>query len=161
MRRDLLWARASACLGHSGARGIHRGRPGAARGNPGRTLRRAKRASTPISAPTSQLRPARRHFGPAADDEDANVAFKGWVRCAWSRPTGEALEEVTRRLKTLRLTIRNAPMVQPETFAPCLFTGEPGVEEILVARPIDAGGSAQRPGEHHAGADGGVVAPAA
>jgi prolyl-tRNA synthetase len=74
------------------------------------------------------------HFGPAADDEDANVAFKGWVRCAWSRPTGEALEEVTRRLKTLRLTIRNAPMVQPETFAPCLFTGEPGVEEILVAR---------------------------
>jgi prolyl-tRNA synthetase len=74
------------------------------------------------------------HFGPAADDEDANVAFKGWVRCAWSKPTGEALEEVTRRLKTLRLTIRNAPMVQPETFAPCLFTGEPGVEEILVAR---------------------------
>ena len=76
------------------------------------------------------------HFGPAADDEDANVTFKGWVRCAWSKPTGEALEEVTRRLKTLRLTIRNAPapMVQPETFAPCLFTGEPGVEEILIAR---------------------------
>jgi prolyl-tRNA synthetase len=74
------------------------------------------------------------HFGPAADDEDANVTFKGWVRCAWSKPTGEALEEVTRRLKTLRLTIRNAPMVQPKTFGPCLFTGEPGVEEILVAR---------------------------
>jgi prolyl-tRNA synthetase len=74
------------------------------------------------------------HFGPAADDEDANVTFKGWVRCAWSRPTGEALEEVTRRLKTLRLTIRNAPMVQPEIFGPCLFTGEPGVEEILIAR---------------------------
>jgi prolyl-tRNA synthetase len=74
------------------------------------------------------------HFGPAADDEDANVTFKGWVRCAWSRPTGEALEEVTRRLKTLRLTIRNAPMVQPKTFGICLFTGEPGVEEILVAR---------------------------
>ncbi len=74
------------------------------------------------------------HFGPAAEDEDANVTFKGWVRCAWSKPSGEALEEVTRRLKTLRLTIRNAPMAQPKTFGPCLFTGEPGVEEILVAR---------------------------
>jgi prolyl-tRNA synthetase len=74
------------------------------------------------------------HFGPAAEDEDANVTFKGWVRCAWCKPTGEALEEVTRRLKTLSLSIRNAPMAQPETFAPCLFTGEPGVEEILVAR---------------------------
>ncbi len=74
------------------------------------------------------------HFGPADEDEDANVAFKGWVRCAWSKPTGEALEEVTRRLKSLRLTIRNAPMDQPETFAPCLFTGHPGLEEILIAR---------------------------
>ena len=75
-----------------------------------------------------------RNAGPAADDEDANVTFKGWVRCAWSRPTGEALEAVTQRLKSLRLTIRNAPMAQPETFGPCLFTGEPGVEEILIAR---------------------------
>jgi len=74
------------------------------------------------------------HFGPAADDEDANVSFKGWVRCAWSRPTGEALEAVTQRLKSLRLTIRNAPMTQPETFGPCLFSGEAGVEEILIAR---------------------------
>jgi len=41
---------------------------------------------------------------------------------------------VTRRLKTLSLSIRNAPMAQPETFAVCLFTGEPGVEEILIAR---------------------------
>jgi prolyl-tRNA synthetase len=74
------------------------------------------------------------HFGPAAEDEDANESFKGWVRCAWSRPTGEALEAVTQRLKTLKLTIRNAPMAQPESFEPCLFTGEPGVEEILIAR---------------------------
>jgi prolyl-tRNA synthetase len=74
------------------------------------------------------------HFGPAADDEDANVTFKGWVRCAWSRPTGEALEAVTQRLKSLRLTIRNAPTAQPKAFGPCLFTAEPGVEEILIAR---------------------------
>jgi prolyl-tRNA synthetase len=74
------------------------------------------------------------HFGPGAEDEDANVAFKGWVRCAWSKPTGDVLEEVTQRLKSLKLTIRNAPMAQPETFGPCLFTGQPGVEEILIAR---------------------------
>ena len=74
------------------------------------------------------------HFGPAAEDEDANVDLQGLGSRAWSKPTGEALEEVTRRLKTLNLSIRNAPMVQPETFAPCLFTGEPGVEEILIAR---------------------------
>jgi prolyl-tRNA synthetase len=74
------------------------------------------------------------HFGPAVDDEDANVAFKGWVRCAWSKPSGEALEAVVQRLKSLKLTIRNAPTSQPATFAPCLFTGAPGVEEILVAR---------------------------
>ena len=74
------------------------------------------------------------HFGQSSDDEDANVAFKGWVRCAWSRPTGEALEAVTQQLKSLRLTIRNAPMVQPTVFRPCIFTGGPGVEEILIAR---------------------------
>ncbi|HEX4197764.1 MAG TPA: aminoacyl--tRNA ligase-related protein, partial [Caulobacteraceae bacterium] len=73
-------------------------------------------------------------FGPGAEDEDANVAFKGWARCAWSRPTGEALEEATQRLKSLRLTIRNAPMVQPRTFGLCVFTGEPGVEEVLIGR---------------------------
>jgi prolyl-tRNA synthetase len=74
------------------------------------------------------------HFGPAAEDEDANEAFKGWVRCAWARPTGEALDAVEQQLKSLRLTIRNAPLAQPKTLGPCIFTGQPGVEEILVAR---------------------------
>ncbi len=74
------------------------------------------------------------HFGPAAADEDANEAFKGWVRCAWSKPTGEALDAVEQQLKSLRLTIRNAPLAQPKTLGPCIFTGQPGVEEILVAR---------------------------
>ena len=74
------------------------------------------------------------HFGPGADDEDANEAFKGWVRCAWSKPTGAALDAVEAQLKSLKLTIRNAPLAQPATFRPCLFTGAPGVEEILVAR---------------------------
>ena len=38
------------------------------------------------------------------------------------------------KFKSLKLTIRNAPSQQPESFAPCLFTGKPGVEEILIAR---------------------------
>jgi prolyl-tRNA synthetase len=64
-------------------------------------------------------------------DDDS---FKGWLRVAWSKPTGAALEAVDARLKTLKLTIRNAPLDQPDTFAPCLFTGQPGVEEILIGR---------------------------
>ena len=68
------------------------------------------------------------YFG---DDEDS---LKGWVRAAWSRPSGDALEKVSERLKGLKLTIRNAPMNQPKSFGKCLFTGAPGVEEILIAR---------------------------
>jgi prolyl-tRNA synthetase len=65
-----------------------------------------------------------------ADDD----SFKGWLRVAWSKPTGAALEAVEAKLKALKLTIRNAPLDQPDAFAPCLFTGEPGVEEILIGR---------------------------
>jgi prolyl-tRNA synthetase len=74
------------------------------------------------------------YFGPAAEDEDAAAAFKGWVRAPWSRPTGAALDAVEARLKALKLTIRNAPLDQPASFGPCLFTGAPGVEEILIGR---------------------------
>lgn len=74
------------------------------------------------------------HFGPAAEDEDATAAFKGWVRAPWSRPTGAALEAVEARLKSLKLTIRNAPLDQPASLGPCLFSGEPGVEEVLIGR---------------------------
>jgi prolyl-tRNA synthetase len=66
-------------------------------------------------------------------DEDAG-GFKGWVRAPWSRPSGAALDAVVEKLKALKLTIRNAPMDQPSAFGPCLFTGAPGVEEILIAR---------------------------
>jgi prolyl-tRNA synthetase len=71
-----------------------------------------------------------RYFG--ADDEGGG--FKGWARVSWSKPTGAALEKVGERLKALKLTIRNAPMAQPASFKPCIFTGAPGVEEILIAR---------------------------
>ena len=74
------------------------------------------------------------YFGPAAEDEEDAVAFKGWVRAPWSRPSGEALDAIAARLKALKLTLRNAPMDQPAAFGPCLFTGAPGVEEILIGR---------------------------
>ena len=37
-------------------------------------------------------------------------------------------------MKTLKLTIRNAPLKQPASFGACIFTGQPAVEEILIAR---------------------------
>ena len=73
------------------------------------------------------------YFGEAS--EEGNDAFKGWVRVPWSKPSGEALEAVDQRLKALKLTIRNAPMDQPDgPLGPCVFTGAPAVETILVAR---------------------------
>ena len=63
------------------------------------------------------------------DDE-----FKGWLRVSWAKPTGAELDAVDTKLKALKLTIRNAPMDQPAKFAPCLFSGKPGVEEILIGR---------------------------
>ncbi len=74
------------------------------------------------------------YFGAAADDEDEGVAFKGWVRAPWSRPTGAALEAVDARLKALKLTLRNIPLDQPGVSGACLFTGEPAVEQVLIAR---------------------------
>jgi prolyl-tRNA synthetase len=66
----------------------------------------------------------------AGSDEE----FKGWLKVSWSKPSGAELDAVDNKLKGLKLTIRNAPLQQPETFAPCLFTGKPGVEEILIGR---------------------------
>ena len=64
-----------------------------------------------------------------SDDE-----FKGWLRIAWSKPSGAELETVEAKLKSLKLTIRNAPLNQPSEFVSCLFTGAPGVQEILIGR---------------------------
>lgn len=66
--------------------------------------------------------------------EDKEGEFKGWARVQWARPTGVALEEVGDRLKALKLTIRNAPSAQPPSFGTCIFSGQPAVEEILIAR---------------------------
>jgi prolyl-tRNA synthetase len=59
----------------------------------------------------------------------------GWVDVAWCKPTGAALDAVVERLKALKLTIRNAPRGQTgHPDAPCIFTGAPAVERVLVGR---------------------------
>ena len=60
--------------------------------------------------------------------------YPGWVELGWSRPTGAALAKVVETLKALKLTIRNTPMDGPAPTGACLFTGEPAVETIHVAR---------------------------
>ncbi len=50
-------------------------------------------------------------------------------------PTGADLDKVVERLKALKLTIRNAPMGQTgHPGAPCIFTGAPAVERVLIGR---------------------------
>ncbi|HEY2837068.1 MAG TPA: His/Gly/Thr/Pro-type tRNA ligase C-terminal domain-containing protein, partial [Rhizomicrobium sp.] len=68
------------------------------------------------------------YFG---EDDDS---FKGWVRVAWAKPTGAALDAAEQKLKALKLTIRNAPEDQPDSFGHCIFTDAAGVEEILIGR---------------------------
>ena len=62
------------------------------------------------------------------------VKNPGWVEVQWSRPTGPALDQVVERLKALKLTIRNAPADQAPADGACVFTGEPAVERVLLAR---------------------------
>ena len=72
------------------------------------------------------------YFGAAGEDD--NDEFKGWVRAPWCKPEGAELEAIDAKLKALKLTLRNTPLDQPKTFGPCIFTGRPGVEEVLIAR---------------------------
>jgi prolyl-tRNA synthetase len=65
---------------------------------------------------------------------DDKARYPGWVELGWSRPTGAALEEVVKKLKALKLTIRNTPMGAAKPSGTCPFTGEPAVETIYVAR---------------------------
>ena len=84
-------------------------------------------------------------------------AVKGWISVAWSKPSGAALDVVETKLKTLKLTIRNAPLSRhsrasgnpekPDDLGPrlrggdemgagtnCIFTGQPSIETILIGR---------------------------
>ncbi|URW75299.1 proline--tRNA ligase [Sphingomonas donggukensis] len=65
----------------------------------------------------------------------ADATKPGWADVRWSKPTGAALDAVVARLKALKLTIRNAPMGQTGADSgPCIFTGEPAVERVLIGR---------------------------
>lgn len=60
--------------------------------------------------------------------------YPGWVEVQWSKPTGEELAKVVEQLKGHKLTIRNVPQDAPAVDGVCIFTGEPAVERILLAR---------------------------
>ena len=64
--------------------------------------------------------------------EDA--VHPGWAEVQWSRPSGDELESAVERLKPLKLTIRNVPQDAEPADGPCLFTGKPAVERILIGR---------------------------
>lgn len=66
-----------------------------------------------------------------AGDENA---FKGWVKASWARPEGAELAAIAEKLKAMKLSLRNAPLDQPQTHGKCLFTGRDGVEDIYIAR---------------------------
>ena len=60
--------------------------------------------------------------------------YPGWVEVQWSKPTGAELEKVVERLKDHKLTIRNVPMDAAPVDGACIFTGEPAVERVLLAK---------------------------
>ena len=62
------------------------------------------------------------------------IGNPGWVEVQWSKPTGGALEKVVEQLKALKLTIRNVPIGSAPPDGACIFTGEPAIERVLVAR---------------------------
>ncbi|MFS0771692.1 aminoacyl--tRNA ligase-related protein [Sphingomonas sp. 1P08PE] len=79
-------------------------------------------------APVDDWAGVEAHFGAGAKNP-------GWVDVRWSKPTGAALDKVVERLKALKLTIRNAPLGQTGCDeGPCVFTGEPAVERVLIGR---------------------------
>lgn len=58
----------------------------------------------------------------------------GWAEVQWARPSGAALDAVVEQIKALKLTMRNVPSDAAPADGPCIFTGEPAVERILVGR---------------------------
>lgn len=104
------------------------------------------------SAPALLEEIQRGMFNSARDRRDANITrglagwhdvvnfyrkggkYPGWVEVQWSKPTGAALEKVVEQLKAEKLTVRNVPRDGEPADGTCIFTGEPAVERIFVAR---------------------------
>ncbi len=62
------------------------------------------------------------------------VKFPGWLEVNWSKPTGAELDAVGEKIKALKLTLRNVPLDAGAPTGPCIFTGKPAVERVLVGR---------------------------
>ena len=60
--------------------------------------------------------------------------FPGWAEVQWAKPTGAELHAVEEQLKSLKLTLRNVPRDSLPANGTCIFTGNPAVERIYVAR---------------------------
>ncbi len=63
-----------------------------------------------------------------------NAKNPGWLEVQWSKPTGAELDAVVARLKKLKLTVRNVQMDAAPADGPCVFSGAPAVERVLIAR---------------------------
>jgi hypothetical protein len=63
-----------------------------------------------------------------------SVEKPGWVLAQWSKPSGADLDKVEAQLKALKLTLRNTPRDSEPADGPCIFTGAPAVERVLIAR---------------------------
>lgn len=87
----------------------------------------AKRRDANITRDISDMDALAEHFS-------ADKVHPGWVEVQWSKPTGVALDAVVDKLKELKLTVRNVPMDAAPVDGPCIFTGEPAVQRIYVAK---------------------------
>lgn len=65
---------------------------------------------------------------------DESRKYPGWVEVQWARPGGAELDAVVEKIKALKLTFRNVPLDAAPADGTCMFTGQPAVERILVAR---------------------------
>jgi prolyl-tRNA synthetase len=93
--------------------------------------RASERMNRNIATGIGNMRELREFFG-NSDDESARQV--GWARVPWSRPDGDASADILAELKAMKVTVRNAPMRQDPIEQPCIFTGRPAVERILIAR---------------------------
>ncbi len=64
----------------------------------------------------------------------SDAAHVGWVEVQWARPSGAELEAIVEQLKSLKLTMRNAPLDALPADGNCFFTGKPAVERVLIGR---------------------------
>ena len=64
----------------------------------------------------------------------ANGKYPGWVEVQWARPSGARLDAVVEQLKAHKLTLRNVPRDAEPADGLCIFTQEPAVERVLMAR---------------------------